>query len=78
VGYGGSDTATVVNQAASSNAIERFELDNGSYLTAADVNSIIQQMAAYAADHSASFTSLNDVQTNQDLMAIIASSWRPA
>jgi Ca2+-binding RTX toxin-like protein len=75
IGYSTSDYAVVVNQSGSSSKVDRFELDSGLYLTADEVNQVIQEMAAYAAANSISFTSITDVQASQDLMNIIASSW---
>ncbi|HEY9871025.1 MAG TPA: calcium-binding protein, partial [Candidatus Obscuribacterales bacterium] len=78
-GYvGTSDQGTVQNQNISGNTVERFELSDGQFMTDADINTLIQQMAAYAANNSIAFTSLNDVKTSPELMNLIASSWNPA
>ena len=40
------------------NDIEQIQLSDGSYLTSADVNLVIQSMSNYATNNSVSFTSL--------------------
>ena len=47
IGYVGdaTDQITVSGQTTSTGSVERFELSDGSYLTNADVNQIIQDMA---------------------------------
>lgn len=78
-GYvGTSDMGTVQNQSVSGNTVERFELNDGQYLTDSDINTVIQQMAAYAASNSIPFASLGDVKNSPELMNIIVSSWHPA
>ncbi|HEY9870846.1 MAG TPA: calcium-binding protein [Candidatus Obscuribacterales bacterium] len=78
VAYSSTDSLWVLNQAEPNTAIERLQLDNGMYLTDMDINTIIQQMSAWAANNSASFTSVSDVQQNPNLMNIIATSWHAA
>jgi Ca2+-binding RTX toxin-like protein len=77
IGYTNSagDLITVQGQNTAGTAIERFELSDGSYLTDADVNSVIQAMASYATTSSASFTSLSDVENNSNLLTIVNSGW---
>jgi trimeric autotransporter adhesin len=76
IGYAGStDEITVQNQNIASNQIEKFQTSDGSYLTAADVNQVIQAMASYATTNGVSFTSLTDVENNASLLNIVASAW---
>ncbi|HQM82718.1 MAG TPA: calcium-binding protein [Syntrophorhabdaceae bacterium] len=75
VGYGSTDQVNITNQFSADAGVERLELNNGLFLTNDDVNLVIQQMTAFAADHQISMTSLADVRANQDLMNIIANSW---
>jgi Ca2+-binding RTX toxin-like protein len=76
IGYTDSaSTITVQSQTTSSNTIERFELSNGYYLTDADVTQVISDMASYASAHSISFTSLDDVKNDTNLMAIMNAAW---
>jgi len=76
--YGEQDRVTVLNQNHSSGRIERIELADGSYLSDADVNQLIQQMAAFAVDEGIAMNSLNDVRNNQELMTLVANSWHSA
>jgi len=57
------------------NDIERYQLSNGSYLTNADVNQVIQAMSSYATSHGIALTNLNSVEQNQNLMAIVQNAW---
>jgi Ca2+-binding RTX toxin-like protein len=77
IGYTDSngDLVTLQGQASESRAVERFQLDNGSYMTDADMEQVIQAMAGYAADHGISLTSLDDVKNNQFLMTIVGAGW---
>jgi Ca2+-binding RTX toxin-like protein len=77
IGYLGSatDKITIQNQNTTAGAIERIQLSNGNYMTDADINQVISQMSAYAANQGISLTSLNDVKNNQELMAMINAAW---
>lgn len=77
IGYTDStgDMITIQGQADAATGVERFELSDGSYMTEADVNQIIADMTAYAANEGVSLSSLNDVKNNQDLMNIVAAGW---
>lgn len=69
----GFDVITVASQ--STNTIEQIQLNDGSYLTDSDINSLIQNMTAYANNNSIEFTGVSDVKNNQDLLTIVANSW---
>jgi VCBS repeat-containing protein len=73
--YGEQDRVEIVRQNRNRSSIERFELADGSYLTDADVNQLIQQMAAFAADEGIAFSSLSDVRNNPELMTLVANAW---
>lgn len=76
IGYAGStDRITLTNQTSSVTAIERFELENGLYMDAEDVNRIIDAMSQYASDNNISLDSLAVVEGNTDLMNIVNSGW---
>ena len=70
-----SNMVTVQHQNNADNVIERLQLDDGSYLTAADINLVIQTMSSYAADNHVSLNSLTDVESNSNLMAIVNNGW---
>jgi Ca2+-binding RTX toxin-like protein len=77
IGYKNSttDQITVVNQQLASGSIERLQASDGTFLTNADVNSVIQAMSSYATSHSVSFTSLSNVENNSNLLSIVSSAW---
>jgi Ca2+-binding RTX toxin-like protein len=78
IGYGLGDQVDVLPSVFGQTGIERIELADGSYLTDADVNQLIQQMAAFAVDEGIAMNSLNDVRNNQELMTLVANSWHTA
>ena len=77
IGYDGTKLANVVleGQFVGSNTIEKLQLSNGTYLTSANINSIVQSMSAYAAKNHITIDSISAVKSNQNLMNIIANSW---
>lgn len=76
----GSTTGTsqigVVNQAT--NTIELVESADGYYLSNTAINQLIQDMAAYATQEGISFTCVEDVKANANLMTMVASTWQAA
>jgi len=66
---------TVQDQNLTGSSIEKVQLYNKTYLTNSEINSVIQQMSAYASSHGIQLTNVNDVKNSQDLMNIIANSW---
>jgi trimeric autotransporter adhesin len=73
-----TDVITISNQGTSGQEIERIELSDGHYLTNADINQIVQDMASYAADNGIAFNTVDDVKANQNLMNIVTTSWHAA
>jgi trimeric autotransporter adhesin len=80
IGYGLDDQIIMNNYADSTtgNRIEEIVLDDGSTMTDADINQLIQEMSAYATAEGISLDSLDDVRNNEELMTMIASSWQAA
>lgn len=72
----GQDFSTIKNQYLENNSIERIELSNGEYLSDGDINKIIQNMTAYAANNGIEFTNIESVKNNDDLMNLVASEWK--
>jgi hypothetical protein len=66
---------TVKNQDNNDTKIEKFELNDGSYLTNIDMDQIIQQLNAYKADNAISITNNDQLRQNQAMMNIVASGW---
>lgn len=75
ISYGNGDIVTIANQSNINNAIEKFTLADGNYLTSNDMNLIIQSMNSYASSHDIAITSIDSVKANQDLMNIVAGAW---
>jgi trimeric autotransporter adhesin len=77
IGYAGNtaDTLSITNQNLADNAIDRFELASGSFMTSARMNTLIADMSAYATANSVSMTSVADVKGNAGLMALINAAW---
>ncbi len=80
IGYGVDDQITMNNYADSEtgNRIETITLADGSYMTDADINDLIQQMSAYATTEGISLNSIDDVKQQEPLMAMIADTWHAA
>jgi len=76
IGYGTStDVITVVRQGSPDYGIEKMELAGGLFLTNADIATVIQQMAAFTAEHGLTLRGIDEVRNNQELMNIINASW---
>lgn len=71
IDYGSTGSQSVVT----GSGIDRIQLTDGEYMSATDINALIQNMAAYANNNSIEFTGINDVKNNQDLMTMVANSW---
>jgi Ca2+-binding RTX toxin-like protein len=71
---GGQDKITILNQQNSTYTVEKLELSDGSYIANSEINQIIQNMTAYAANNSIEFTNIDSVKNNEDLMALVANS----
>lgn len=78
VGYANGDRITIQNQSTATNSIEQFQLSSNEYLTNANINSIIGQIASYATENGVQINSIENVIANQDLMAIVSNSWQSA
>jgi len=76
---GSGDSIKITDQSTTTSQIERFELDDGHYVSSADVNLLIQQIAAYQDLHTeVNIANVNDVRNNQDLMTIVSNAWHAA
>ena len=76
IDYGNGDRVTIQNQADTNYAVERFQLNDGLYLTNTDINRIIQDMTVFSKDHGIAMTSIEQVRANQDLMNLVVNSWQ--
>lgn len=76
IGYSDIDKVSVSNFFSNAHyMVDEVNLADGSCLTAADINQIIQDMAAYVVNEGSAMTSVNDVRNNEQLMSIVANSW---
>ena len=75
----GNNTIKINNQNSSSYAIESFEAKDATgtthLLTNEDINKLIQDMSAYAAENGITISSAQDVKDNPDLMNLVNSAW---
>ncbi|SEA82077.1 Ca2+-binding protein, RTX toxin-related [Desulfuromusa kysingii] len=80
IGYGLDDQITMdsYSDSATGNRIEEIVLNDGSTMTDADINQLIQEMSAYASTEGISLDSLDNVRNNEELMTMIADSWQAA
>jgi len=74
--YGETDVVEIFHQSKEKDKVERIELADGSYLTDADVNRVIAQIAAYAAGEGIHLKSVDDVRRNDELMVLVAAGWQ--
>jgi len=67
--------AKIMGQANSNTTIEQLRLSDGSFLTNADINQIVQTMGSVAMHDGISLNSLDAVKNNTDLMAVLHAAW---
>lgn len=76
IGYSGLDKVSVSDFFSDASAMmDEINLADGSYLTATDINQVIQDMAAYAVNEGFALSSINDVRNNEQLMNLVIGSW---
>ena len=73
--YGVNDSILVQNQSNVNNAIERFELSDGNFLSNSDLDLMIQQLNAYAVDNGIDTLNNDTIRNNEEMMQIVTSSW---
>jgi VCBS repeat-containing protein len=73
--YGEGDSLVVNNQTRDKAKIEKFELSDGSFLTHADVELVIQQLHAYADDNGIQRITNDAIKANEAMMNIVSSAW---
>ena len=60
----------------SGSKIEKIQLSNNEYLESSEIDSIIQNMNAYAAENGIQISSANDIANNDELMQLVTSGWQ--
>jgi Ca2+-binding RTX toxin-like protein len=79
IGYGTTDRITVTDFFANADSqVDEVRLADDRLLTAADIDGLIQQMAAYAVQEGISLSSLDNVRQSDGLMTLVAGSWHAA
>ena len=56
--------------------IEKIQLSNNEYLESSEIDSIIQNMNAYATENDIQISSANDITNNDELMQLVTSGWQ--
>lgn len=56
--------------------IEKIQLSNNEYLESSEIDSIIQNMNAYATENDIQISSANDISNNDELMQLVTSGWQ--
>ncbi|GAB6069162.1 hypothetical protein JCM30760_02590 [Thiomicrorhabdus hydrogeniphila] len=74
--YSDTDSVTIAGQSKDDNQIERIELNDGSYMTNADIDLIVQQMSAFASEKGIWKPDNNDIRNNEQMMQIVTSGWQ--
>ena len=58
------------------NKIEKIQLSNNEYLESSEIDRIIQDINAYAAENGMQISSANDITKNDELMQLVTSGWQ--
>ncbi|MEA3363509.1 MAG: calcium-binding protein [Thermodesulfobacteriota bacterium] len=80
IGYGVDDLITMnsYSDSETGNRIETITLADGSTMTDADINQLIQEMSTYAIAEGINLDSLDNVRQDEQLMTMIADTWHAA
>jgi len=73
IAYGSKDRIMMADQDTA--GIEKVQITGGFYLTDSDINTLIQQITAYAAVQGVVLNNVDDVRNNNGLMNIIVNAW---
>uniref|UniRef100_UPI00356278CF Ig-like domain-containing protein n=1 Tax=Sulfurimonas sp. TaxID=2022749 RepID=UPI00356278CF len=76
--YGDTDIVTVNSQANDNNAIEKIELNDGSYLTNIDIQRVTTELLIYADENNIDISNPDNIKNNSEIMSIFTSSWKDA
>jgi Ca2+-binding RTX toxin-like protein len=76
IDYGNGDKVIIEKQKLPTFGVEQVELDNGLFLTDADINRIIHDMTVFSKDHGIAMQTVDDVRNNAELMGIVAGAWQ--
>lgn len=75
IGYGSGDSIRVEYNFYDNFGIEKIEAED-KYISAENINKIVQEIAAFGQDNGIDISSLDDVNANSDLMQIVYSGWQ--
>jgi len=73
--YADREKVTIHGQNSEDRAIERVELNDGSYLTSDEIELLIQNLTAYAKDNGISMRNDRHVREDEVMMQMINSAW---
>jgi len=74
--YSGANRITIQSHyTQDKDSIEKIELSTGRYITAVEINTVIDNISAYAVDHRISITSVDNVLANKNLMTLVSAGW---
>lgn len=75
ISFVGSNDLINVNNYFTTGSIEKIQLNNGHFLTATQVNSIISAMSSAASSGGIALNNINDVKSNSTLLSFVQSAW---
>ncbi len=76
--YKNGNQVTIQNQVNGASAIEKIQLSDNSYISNNIINTLIQQMAAYATGNGIQLTSADAVRSDNYLNNLVMSAWQTA
>ncbi|HAD04554.1 MAG TPA: hypothetical protein DCF93_08000 [Desulfuromonas sp.] len=79
IAYSTTDKVIVNNYFADPDGrVDEVRLADGNFLNASDIDSLIQQISAYAVNEGIALTGPDSVRQNESLMTLVANSWHTA
>ena len=78
VDYNNGDSVTVKSQANDNNAVEKFMLSDGSYLSSIDVQRITTELLIYAQENNIDISNPETIRANSEMRSIFTNAWRDA
>lgn len=79
IGYG-VDDRVLISQffVGADHQVDEVRLSDGAFLTAADIEVILQEMSAYAVQHGIAMNSFEEVRQQEEFVPLVAGSWQSA
>ena len=73
--YGQSDQVTVMWQDGVAGSLERYELDNGLFMTNSEINQLVSDLNSYASNNGIALNTVDDVANDAQLMQLVSAAW---